>query len=172
MVALPAGGARAVKATLSGVLVGLVMLLAGGPCLALQGVVTRVTDGDTLWVRPLGSGRPVKLRVQGIDAPERCQPWGEASRDRLRELVLGRSVRVVEGPHDDHGRRLGRLMRDDIDIGAQLVHEGLAWSYRWRSHPGPYAAEERAARAARRGLFADQAPMAPREFRRTHGPCT
>ncbi len=146
--------------------------LAASPCLALQGVVTRVSDGDTLWLRPQGGGRPVKLRVQGIDAPELCQPWGRESHDRLRELVLARAVRVVEGPYDDHGRRLGRLLRGDVDIGAQLVREGLAWSYRWRSHPGPYAVEERAARAARRGLFADPAAMTPRAFRRAHGPCT
>ncbi len=165
-------GHPAMKPTLARLTIGLVLLLAGASCPALQGVVTRVSDGDTLWIRPQGGGRPVKLRVQGIDAPERCQPWGEPARDRLRELVLGRGVRVVEGPHDEHGRQLGRLMRDDIDIGAQLVREGLAWSYRWRSHPGPYAAEERAARAARRGLFADPAAMTPREFRRTHGPCT
>ncbi len=152
--------------------IGLVLLLAGASCLALQGVVTRVSDGDTLWVRPHGGGRPVKVRVQGIDAPERCQPWGRQAHDRLRELAQGHSVRVVVGPHDEHGRRLGRLMRGDIDIGAQLVREGLAWSYRWRSHPGPYVEEERAARAERRGLFVDPAAMTPRDFRRTHGPCT
>ena len=83
--------------------------------------ITRVSDGDTLWIRPHGGGRPVKLRVQGIDAPERCQPWGEASRERLRELVLGRSVRVVEGPH--HG--VGVVQRGVVHHGQLEPWTGL-----------------------------------------------
>ncbi|MFO1217320.1 MAG: thermonuclease family protein [Burkholderiaceae bacterium] len=146
-------------------------LLAACACAAMSGVVTRVTDGDTLWVRPLEGGKPRKLRVQGIDAPERCQSGGREATARMKALVLGQTVRAQEGPIDNHGRRLVRLMRGDTDIGAQLVREGHAWSYRWRYDLGPYAAEEREARAARRGVFADPAAITPREFRRLHGPC-
>lgn len=142
------------------------------PAVAMVGVVTRVSDGDTLWVKPASGGRPIKLRMQGIDAPEACQAYGDAARERLAALVLGQSVRLVEGPLDDHGRRLVRLMRGDVDVGRVLVLEGLAWSYRYRRNPGPYALEEQQARQARRGLFADPAAVSPREFRRTHGPCT
>ena len=147
------------------------LLCAAGSCAALEGVVTRVSDGDTLWVLPREGGKPRKLRVQGIDAPERCQRGGREATDRLKALVLGQTVRVQEGPIDDHGRRLVRLMRGDVDVGAQLVREGHAWSYRYRRDPGPYAAEEREARTFRRGVFADPAALPPREFRRTHGPC-
>lgn len=148
-----------------------VLLVAAQPGLALEGVVTRVTDGDTLWVRPLDGGKPRKLRVQGIDAPERCQPWGHEATAQLSALVQGQTVRAQEGPLDDHGRRLVRLFRGDVDIGAWMVRQGHAWSYRYRRDPGPYAAEEHDARRARRGLFADPAAVMPREFRRTHGPC-
>lgn len=142
------------------------------PAAAFDGIVTRVSDGDTLWVRPLQGGKPHKLRVQGIDAPERCQRGGREATERLKALVQGQTVRAQEGPRDDHGRRLVRLMRGDLDVGAQLVREGHAWSHRYRRDPGPYAAEEQDARAHRRGLFAEPAAMPPREFRRTHGPCT
>lgn len=142
------------------------------PCAALDGVVTRVSDGDTLWVRPADGGKPRKLRVQGIDAPERCQAWGRESGEQLAALVMGRRVHAVEGPLDDHGRQLARLMRGDLDVGAWMVRQGHAWSHRYRRDPGPYAAQEREARAAGRGLFADPAAMTPREFRRQHGPCT
>lgn len=151
----------------------LAVFLAGAlPAAAMTGVVIRVSDGDTLWLRPAGGGRAIKLRLQGIDAPEACQPYGLQSRQRLAELVLRREVRLVEGPLDDHGRRLVRLMRDELDVGRQMVNEGLAWSYRYRRDPGPYAADEALARQQRRGLFAAAAPMRPRDFRRTHGPCT
>jgi micrococcal nuclease len=142
------------------------------PAAAMVGVVTRVSDGDTLWVRPDSGGRPVKLRVHGIDAPERCQAWGPEAQQRLQALVLGREVRLVEGVLDSHGRRLARLMLGREDIGRHLVLEGLAWSHRYRGWPGPYATEEAVARRERRGLFADPGAMPPREFRRTHGPCT
>jgi micrococcal nuclease len=142
------------------------------PCAALDGVVTRVSDGDTLWVKPVDERRPQKLRLRGIDAPEICQSWGAEARQALSAQVLGRHVHVVEGPVDDHGRRLGRLMRGEVDVGAQMVRDGHAWSYRFRRDPGPYRAEEAAARAERRGLFADPGAMSPREFRRVHGPCS
>jgi endonuclease YncB( thermonuclease family) len=152
--------------------IGVLVALLGLPCAAMDGVVTRVSDGDTLWVRPLEGGRPRKLRVQGIDAPERCQAWGREAHQQLSALVLGRRVHVDEGPFDPHGRRLVRLMRDDLDVGAWMVREGHAWSHRYRGDPGPYLAEERAARAQRRGLFQRGPATPPREFRRTHGPCT
>lgn len=138
---------------------------------ALEGTVTRVSDGDTLWIRPHPSGRYVKLRVQGIDAPELCQAWGEQSRRALEALALGKVVRVEGRLRDDHGRRLVRVLLGGEDLGARMVRDGNAWSYRWRGDPGPYASDERAARAARRGLFAEPNGIAPREFRRIHGPC-
>jgi endonuclease YncB( thermonuclease family) len=159
-------------AGLIGAALGALWLGAALPAAALQGMVTRVSDGDTLWLRPASGARPVKLRLQGIDAPELCQPGGREARDALARLVLHQPVRVDEGPRDPHGRRLGRLMRGDIDLQAQLVRDGHAWSYRWRGNPGPYAAEEHEAHAARRGLFADPKAIEPREFRRLHGPCT
>jgi micrococcal nuclease len=87
-------------------------------------------------------------------------------------LVQGREVTLQEGPWDDHGRRLGRIRRGELDVGAWMVRHGHAWSYRYRRDPGPYAREEQEARQHRRGLFADPAAMNPREFRRTHGPCS
>jgi micrococcal nuclease len=150
----------------------LLLAACGVPAAALQGTVTRVSDGDTLWVKPTAGGKPVKVRLKGIDAPELCQPGGREARDALARMALHQPVRIDEGPRDDHGRRLGTLQRGDEDLQARLVREGHAWSYRWRRDPGPYAAEEREARDARRGLFADPAAIEPREFRRVHGPCT
>ena len=61
-----------------------------------QGVVTRVSDGDTLWVRPVNGGKPRKLRIDGIDAPEICQTWGVKSREALSSRVLNQTV-LVQG---------------------------------------------------------------------------
>jgi micrococcal nuclease len=149
-------------------------LLLCGPAFAfddvLKGVVTHVTDGDTLWVRPEGAA-PVKVRLQGIDAPERCQPWGVQSREALRARVLHRPVTVRTRARDDYQRTIGVVELDGHDVAAQLVRDGHAWSQRYRRSLGPYAAQEAEARSARRGLFAAPA-VEPRQFRKAHGPCS
>lgn len=138
---------------------------------AWWGVVSYVSDGDTLWVRPADGGAPRKVRVHGIDAPELCQAHGAEARSALQRELLGLAVRVQPLRHDDYGRLLARLWHADEDVAARMVRTGHAWSYRYRNSPGPYAAEEREARAARRGLFADAGAQRPYAFRRAHGPC-
>ena len=133
--------------------------------------VTYVTDGDTLWVQPDDGSPTRKLRLQGIDAPEMCQTGGDAARAALRALVLAQRVQVRVRYHDDYGRGLAQIQLGSNDVAATLVRAGHAWSYRWRSKPGPYAAEEALARQARLGLFATGQPEQPRDFRKRHGPC-
>ncbi len=156
------------------VLILLLIATAAGPALALSGVVTRVSDGDTVWVRPddAPERKRVKVRLVGIDAPERCQPWGAEAAAALSARVLNRRVEVPTRGVDAHGRLLGGLrLADGSDVAAWMVSQGLAWSPRHRRHPGPYAREQREARERRAGLFADAAPMEPWLFRRMHGPC-
>ncbi|HSV69313.1 MAG TPA: thermonuclease family protein [Methylibium sp.] len=141
-----------------------------------EATVTHVSDGDTLWVRTVAEpaaprGRRLKLRLRGLDAPERCQPHGERATAALARQVLGRRVAVHGEARDSHGRLLAVLSLDGDDVGAWLVGQGHAWSARWHGDPGPYAGEEAAARRARRGLFAEPEPEPPRDFRRRHGPC-
>ncbi len=136
----------------------------------MQGHVTHVSDGDTLWLRDARGARR-KLRFEGIDAPELCQPHGAAARAALRERVQGKEVVAISNHRDDYGRHLVRLKLDGEDLGAWMVQSGHAWSYRYRRNDGPYASQEREARSARKGLFASPTPERPADFRRRHGPC-
>jgi endonuclease YncB( thermonuclease family) len=136
-----------------------------------EGVVTYVTDGDSLWVRPASGGAPHQIRLQGIDAPEICQAFGVASRNALAAHVLHRHVAVDSRARDTYQRLLGRVSVNGEDLGAWLVSRGLAWSDRFRHHPGRYGPQEARARAARLGLWADGTPVQPREFRKRHGSC-
>jgi micrococcal nuclease len=133
--------------------------------------VSRVFDGDTVWVKPLAGGPYRKLRLEGIDAPEICQSGGEASRDALARRVLNQAVEVRVRAQDDYGRGVARIVHQGDDVAAWLVSTGQAWSYRWRRSLGPFAAEESAARVRRQGLFKEAAPELPRDFRKRHGPC-
>ncbi|MDO9434737.1 thermonuclease family protein [Hydrogenophaga sp.] len=133
--------------------------------------VSRVFDGDTLWVKPLDGGRYRKLRIDGIDAPEICQVGGTASRDVLARRVLNQVVEVRVRGQDDYGRGIAKLRHQDDDISSWMVSQGQAWSYRWGRSLGPFRNEEAMARQARKGLFADTSAELPREFRQRHGPC-
>lgn len=133
--------------------------------------VTRVSDGDTLWVQPSLGGAPRKLRLHGVDAPEICQNGGVAAREALRALVDRRTLTVRVKFQDDYGRGLAQIEVDGQDVAAAMVLTGQAWSYRWRRSPGPYARQEAQARQAKAGLFAASAPELPADFRRRNGSC-
>lgn len=150
----------------------LLLSLLACPALArtLTGVVSHVTDGDTLWVRPAGGGAPVPVRLHGIDAPEICQAYGVEARRALASRVRRHRVQVVIRASDAYQRHVARVELRGQDIGAWMVAGGHAWSSRHRDRPGPYAQEEAQARAARLGLWAARA-VEPRLFRRSHGPC-
>ena len=164
---------RCGRCSVAGVILVATLLIATSAhsTLGYGGKVSHVSDGDTLWVAPDAGGPARKLRLDGIDAPEICQPHGEASRQALARLALNRRVEVRVRRQDDYGRELAHVKVDRQDLGALMVREGQAWSYRWRNHPGPYATEEAAARQAHRGLFAAGRPELPRDFRQRHGPC-
>jgi len=133
--------------------------------------VSRVFDGDTVWVKPLAGGPYRKLRLEGIDAPEICQSGGEASREALAQRVLNQVVEVRVRAQDDYGRGVARIVHQGGDVAAWLVANGQAWSYRWRRSLGPFAEEEGLARARKRGVFKEAEPELPRDFRKRNGPC-
>ena len=137
----------------------------------MQGVVTHVTDGDTVWVRSAGAADAVQVRLQGIDAPEICQAFGAQARDALAAHVLHRQVHVSVRATDVYRRAVGRVSLHGQDLGSWLVAGGYAWSAHYQRRAGPYALEETEARDARRGLWMAAAPVEPRVFRKRHGSC-
>jgi micrococcal nuclease len=136
------------------------------------GTVTYVVDGDTLYVRPLEGGKPVSVRIDGIDAPEICQAGGAAAREVLRQRVLGQQVRVQAKAHDRYSRLVAGIVKGNVDQGAEMVATGQAWAYRYEVGRGPYASLQRRAEAAQLGLFSfGSYPQTPAAFRKMHGSC-
>ena len=136
----------------------------------VHGVVTKVTDGDSLWVTPPAQ-REVEVRLRDIDAPEICQVWGEEARRALAEWVLGKTVVLRFTGRDQHGRTLGYVQVDDVDVGLKMVEQGHAWSARTKWDRGPLVKQERMAIALGRGLHGLPGAVMPRDFRQAHGPC-
>lgn len=144
---------------------------------AFTGVVTHVTDGDTVWVQPdaPGSARqrpPIKLRLRGIDAPEPCQAWGPQASAALASRVLHQRVEVHTHGKDSYERALGDVwLLGGEDVSAWMVEQGHAWNDGFQRRSGPYAEQQSQASAARRGLFGEPDAIEPRWFRKRHGPC-
>lgn len=145
-------------------------LLLGTACAeSLSGRVVKVADGDTITI--LSGGSTYKVRLAGIDAPEKGQPYGKASRERLASVVAGRDVVVSAHKTDRYGRKVGVVRVDDIDANLVQITYGMAWHYKAyvaeqstvdRSR---YAAAEESARAQRIGLWADPKPIPPWDWR-------
>lgn len=139
-----------------------------------QGIVTHVTDGDTFRVRPVGSNRnsdSLRVRIDGIDAPESCQLYGDQSTAALKKLIVSKQVTVLSKRFDDYGRDVAKISLNNMDVGGWMVKNGHAWSYHYRYSSGPYRLEEEAATRSKLGLFADASAVEPKIFRREHGSC-
>jgi micrococcal nuclease len=131
----------------------------------ISGVVTHVSDGDTLAVRV---GRSLyTIRLEGIDAPEGGQPFSPQARRRLRALAFGQQARVLVSDRDRYGRSVARVVVGGVDVGEEMVRSGLAWHYVRYSSDAKLSALEREARQARRGLWADPRAVPPWEYRRS-----
>lgn len=137
----------------------------------LPGHVLRVIDGDTLDVR-LQSGR-VRVRLQGVDAPERDQRGGREATVFLRERLADSQVLLEPVSQDQYDRLVAVVHRDSVNLNEVLVREGHAWAFRryLRREDRRLCALEAEARAAARGLWHSRTgpAHAPWEHRATRG---
>jgi endonuclease YncB( thermonuclease family) len=152
--------------------VSLVLLLASAGLHAetLTGKVIRIADGDTVTILDRDH-RQFRIRVAGIDAPERKQPYYEVSKQNLARLAFGRTVTVDWRKHDRYGRIVGNIRVAGEDVGLAQVRAGLAWWYRdYARDQTPedrklYEAAELGARHSRAGLWQEANPVEPKRVR-------
>jgi len=159
----------------------LLSLLCSMPVMAdITGRVVAVTDGDTIKVLD-SSNNQHKVRLTGIDAPERGQPFGTVSRDHLARMLAGKDVRVESTKKDRYGRVLGKVWVQPADCStcgktlnsnhAQVL-SGMAWWYRYYAKEqspedrGRYESAEDEAKARGWGLWADPNPINPYDWRK------
>lgn len=116
-----------------------------------EGRVVKIVDGDTIEV--LVGNQLRRVRLSGIDTPERGQPWADKARQALSRRVFGKEVRVNDVGTDRYDRTVGEVYADNVCVGCELVREGNAWVYRkYTDDPVLYELEAQA-RAAHRGLW-------------------
>lgn len=137
----------------------------------IAGRVVSVADGDTITVLT-DDKRRVRVRLQGIDAPEFTMAYSQVSRRHLRELVHDKVIMFDPEKLDRHGRTVAVVrLQDGTDICLRQIEAGLAWHFKkYESEQttedrAAYAAAEVIAKAAKRGLWRDESPTPPWEFR-------
>ena len=131
----------------------------------IRGKVVSVADGDTITVLDAEKVQH-KIRLQGIDAPEKKQAFGTKSKELMTEKVAGHEVVVTWKEKDRYGRILGEVMLGKRHINLEMVQDGMAWHYVQYSKSKELTAAEEAARKAKKGLWADKEPVPPWEFRK------
>jgi micrococcal nuclease len=145
------------------------LLLLATPALAAENKlslkVVSVHDGDT-FTGVNESNQQVKVRLDAVDAPELGQPYGQASRKALGEMIFGKVVTVITKKHDRYGRAIGHVLIEKRDINLELLEEGAVWHYEDYDHNKRLREAEQSARAAKKGLWRDAAPIAPWDWRR------
>lgn len=131
---------------------------------SFEAQVIRITDGDTLTVR--AGEKNFRVRLHGVDAPERGQAFGTRAREFLADAVAGKAVALRVLDVDRYGRLIAEILIGDTNWNLELLRSGMAWHYAEYDDSPAYKAAEAVARGARRGLWTEPAPDAPWEYRR------
>ncbi len=156
--------------TLAVVLLGaLGVAVTQPPSSPVQGPVIGISDGDTLTV--LVDQRPLKVRLWGIDTPEKAQAYGARAKVALSELTYGKQVSVEVRDIDRYGRSVSWVTVAGQPVNLALVKQGMAWWYqKFAPHADDLRDAQAKARAAKLGLWADPDPQPPWEFRKARKP--
>jgi len=137
----------------------------------LTGKVIHIADGDTVTI--IANNSQHRIRLLGIDAPEKTQAYGKQSRVALNRAINGKYVTVEWNKRDDYGRIIGKVVYNGIDINLQQIQKGMAWHYTYferEQEPedrSRYAQAEYQAQRDKLGLWQDAKPTPPWQYRRS-----
>jgi len=130
-----------------------------------QGLVVKVIDGDTFDMK--SGTEKIRVRLFGIDAPERGQAFNVKAKEFTASLIAGKEVRVIVHDQDRYGRSVADVYgTDGQHVNAEIVKAGFAWHFTRYSNDPELAVLEHEARQARRGLWKEKNPVPPWEFRK------
>ncbi|TNB55975.1 thermonuclease family protein [Campylobacter helveticus] len=134
----------------------------------LTGKVSKVIDGDTieLLVKQdnIKQSPKIKVRLFGIDAPEKKQAFGKEAKEYLSSLILDKEVILIINDKDKYQRFIGTILLNEKDINKEMVKNGYAWAY--ESYSTKYLAQQADAQMFKLGLFKDENAIKPSEFRK------
>ena len=153
------------------VAIALAILTTATHAETLTGRVVGIADGDSLTLLD-ATNTQHKIRLAGIDSPEKAQPFGQHCKQSLSDLAYNRLVQVETNKLDRYGRAIGKVLVDGRDVNLEQVRRGCGWHYKKYQNEQSlddrlsYNAAEESARASRVGLWADYAPVPPWDYRK------
>jgi endonuclease YncB( thermonuclease family) len=130
----------------------------------LVGKVVAIADGDTFTM--LVNNEQTKIRLHGIDCPEKAQDFGSVAKEFLSGYVFGKVVTVREMDIDRYGRTIGMVTIDGVNVNERMLEAGLAWHYKTYDKNPAWAKLEEEARKVKKGLWAQPNPIPPWEWRK------
>lgn len=136
----------------------------------LTGRVVGITDGDTLTLLD-ATNTQHKIRLAGIDAPEKAQSFGQVCKQSLSDLAYDRTVQIGWNKLDRYGRVIGKVLVNGQDVNLEQIRRGCAWHYKQYQNEQSledrlsYARAEDSARAEKVGLWVEAGAVAPWEWR-------
>jgi micrococcal nuclease len=130
----------------------------------LIGKVVSIADGDTFTM--LINNEQIKIRLHGIDCPEKSQDFGNVAKEFLSDLVFGRTVSVKKLDTDRYGRTIGMVLMDSLNINEELLKAGLAWHYKYYDKNVLWAQLEDTARKEKKGIWSMPSPIPPWDYRK------
>lgn len=159
-------------------LAALLLISGGAQSEEFTARVIGVQDGDTVLV--MRNGHPTKVRLAEIDAPEvghagiggqtpnSQQPFGEASKNSLADMVNGREVQFSTQAVDQYGRLVARLKVAELDVNKEQIRRGMAWEYSYYHSNKSLVSLQQEARQNQRGLWAEPQSVQPSDWRKQH----
>ena len=131
---------------------------------AYKATVISIYDGDTITVR---TDKTIKIRLDGIDAPELKQPFGQASKQAMSALVFGKTVTIKPDKKDRYGRLLARVEIGGKDTSLHMVNLGMAqWYEQYAKRDYELQSAQTKAKSAKIGIWSDPSAIAPWVFRK------
>jgi len=132
----------------------------------IYGRIVKISDGDSYHLLT-EDFVTIRVRMEGIDAPETRQPHSRKATDYLKSMTIGQKIRLEKTGVDMYGRTLGwSYLEDGRELGAEMIRAGYAWHYKFYNDDEHLAALEIEAKAAQRGLWRDKNPQAPWDYRK------
>lgn len=125
--------------------------------------VIGISDGDTMTL--LVDNKPLKIRLANIDAPEKKQAFGQKSKESLSDICWGTDTTFETQSIDRYGRTVAVVFCNGLEANTEQVRRGMAWAYTKYNKDSMLPAIEKAARSSKLGLWIEEDPSAPWEFR-------
>ena len=130
----------------------------------LKGKVISIADGDTFTL--LVENRQIKIRLHGIDCPEKGQDFYQAAKQFLSDKIFNKNVLVMSKGKDRYGRTVGLVLVDGINVNEELLKAGLAWHYKRYDRNPSWEELEHQARIKKKGIWSQPNPGTPSEWRK------